>query len=240
VLERPLDFIRGPGEWRFSGLVRRVPLLVPILIVPSWISYLLIDERDDYDTENLLYFYIPDITEDFVSLVISLAITPLINTEGDQILLVTFLLATFGIAIERRLGIVPAVSLFWVTSIVAAVSGGLILHAIHPFLSHIDPIDEGMQRIFNGGSAGGFGFMGAFAATARWPWLWIGLFLIWEPGFWATVSQDFTSTFHIIAFTTGFVAVRFVLWDRLQARRRERTVREAEESRRRSARDHSG
>lgn len=109
MLERPLDLIRGPGESRIVGLLRRVPLLVPILIVPSWISYLLIDERDDYDTENLLYFYIPDITQDPVSLVISLAITPLINTEGDQILLVTFLLATFGVAIERRLGIVPAV-----------------------------------------------------------------------------------------------------------------------------------
>jgi hypothetical protein len=31
---------------------------------------------------------------------------------------------------------------------------------------------------------------------------------IWEPGFLILVSQDFTSTFHVIAFITGFAVGR--------------------------------
>jgi hypothetical protein len=74
-----------------------------LLLIPFWISYLLIDERDDYDTENPLFLHVPDITEDLLQFVLSRMITPAINDEGDQILLNSGLLLIFGRLIEKGL-----------------------------------------------------------------------------------------------------------------------------------------
>jgi hypothetical protein len=221
MLERTLQVVRTPVNWSSRSLLRRVPWAVVILLIPSWISYGLIDERDDYDTENLLYYYVPDITEDQLALVVAILITPVINTEGDQILLVTGLIGIFGTMINRKLGTPWTLAIFWGTTTAGALMGGILLHFLHPHFAHYEPIREGMERVFNGGSAGGFGFVGAYAATGRWTMLWGAVFLAWEPTFWATISRDYTSVFHLIAFLTGFGTMRFWLRGKIAARERE-------------------
>jgi membrane associated rhomboid family serine protease len=188
--------------------VQALPLGIILLLIPSWVSYLLIDERDDFDTENPLYLHVPDITQDPVQLVISLIITPVINTEGDQILLVTGLLLIFGSFVEKRLGAWRMFAIFWGASICGALLGGLLLHVLYPLFPDVEVFHTGWRRIFNGGSAGGFGLLAAFAATSKRWWIWVGIFTVWEPTFWATISQDYTSVFHIIAFLTGFLMAR--------------------------------
>jgi hypothetical protein len=198
------------------GLLRRCPWVVPVLLVPSWITWLTI-ERDLEVTEHLLFYHIPDITRDPLALLLNLTVTPLVNTETDQVILITVLIGTFGVIVERRLGALAALALFWGTSAVGALGGGLLLHTLYPLFPEVHAFAEGgWYRVFNGASAGAFGFMGAYAAMARWPLLWIGLFCVWEPAFWLLVSGDFTSAFHILAFVTGFVTVRYVLLERAQ------------------------
>jgi hypothetical protein len=184
----------------------RLPIGIGLLLIPSWISYLLIDDRDDFDTANPLYFHIPDLTQDPLMAVVALLVTPLVNTEGDQVLLVTGLLLAFGIPAELRLGTWSAVGIFWGASIVAGVSAGLLLHVLHPLFPDVETFDVGWRRVFNCGSAGGFALLGAFAVTSRWPWAWLGLFLAWELVFWSTISQDYTIAFHLIAVITGVAA----------------------------------
>jgi hypothetical protein len=188
--------------------VRALPLGIILLLIPSWISYFLIDERDDYDTETPLFFHVPDITQDLVQVVIAFLITPVINTEGDQILLVTGLLVAFGTFVEKRLGTWRMFAIFWGASISGALLGGLLLHVLYPLFPDVEVFHTGWRRVFNGGSAGGFGLMAAFAATSKHWWFWGGIFVVWEPAFWATISQDYTSVFHIIAFVTGFLLAR--------------------------------
>jgi hypothetical protein len=194
--------------------VRWFPVAILALLVPSWASYLLIDERDDFDTENPLFFHVPDLSQDPLGVVFTLLVTPVVNTEGDQVILVTVLLLAFGTVVERRLGSLAALGIFWGASIVAAIVGGFILHLLHPTFAHLEVIDVGWRRVFNGGSAGGFALLGALAATSGRPWIWLGLFAIWEPGFWLLVSQDFTSVFHLVAVATGFSAASWIIWAR--------------------------
>jgi hypothetical protein len=203
-----------PLPRRAARFLQRCPWVVPVLLVPAWISWFLVD-RDVEDTGHPLFYHIPDITQDPLALLLNLTITPLVNTQFDQIILITVLIGTFGVLVERRLGALTALALFWGTSAAGALGGGLLLHVLYPLFPEVHAFsDGGWYRVFNGASAGGFGFMGAYAAMARWPLLWIGLFFVWEPGFWLLVSGDFTSAFHILAFTTGFVTVRYFLYDR--------------------------
>lgn len=181
-----------------------------VLLALSWVTYFIFD-RDEYATGHPLYFHAPDLTQNPLAVAPNLLVTPLVNTQTDQILLVSGLLLLFGTAVERRLGTAAALALFWVASSTAAVLGGLLLH---PLYSHFPDVhmfaDGGWYRIFNGGSAGGFALLAAYAALSPRPWLWVGLFLVWEPVFWLFVSGDFTSVFHFIAFVTGFLGARWL------------------------------
>lgn len=143
----------------------------------------------------------------------NLFLAPLVNTETDQIILITVLIGTFGVLVERRLGAVAAFGIVWGTSAVGALAGGALLHVLYPIFSDVQAFEQSWNRVFNGASAGGFGLMAAYAASARRPWLWVGLFCIWEPSFWLLVPGDLTSVFHIIAFATGF-ATRYFMHDR--------------------------
>ena len=202
---------------RAISLLRRCPWVVLVLLVPSWLAWLTID-RDLEDTEHLLFYYIPDLTENFPAVLLNLAITPLINTETDQIILVTVLIGTFGVLVEKRLGALTALGIFWGTSTTGALAGGALLHVLYPLFPDVQAFQQSWNRVFNGASAGGVGLMAAYAAMAKHPLLWIGLFCLWEPAFLLLVSQDFTSVFHMIAFVTGFVTVRFFLYERAQTK----------------------
>jgi hypothetical protein len=149
-----------------------MPWIVLVVLPPAWLTALTL-ERDLYDTDNPLYYRIPNITRDPVALVLNLTITPLINTETDQVMLITVLIVAFGTAVERRFGAGASLGIFWGTSAAGALVGGLLLHLLYPLFPEVAVFESGWNRVFNGASAGGFGLMGAFAATAHRPLVWI-------------------------------------------------------------------
>ncbi|QKT03909.1 rhomboid family intramembrane serine protease [Ectothiorhodospiraceae bacterium 2226] len=204
------------AETRVGRALRRTPVVVWVLLVPSWVTALIMD-RDEFATDHLLYYHIPDLTEAPLRILPNLFVTPLVNTQVDQVILITILIGTFGVLVERRLGALAALAIFWGTSAAAALGAGVLLHLLYPLFPDVHTFGEGgWYRVFNGASAGGFGLMAAYAALSPRPWLWIGLFALWEPTFWLLVTNDYTFAFHFIAFTTGFVGVR--LYQRRQRR----------------------
>jgi hypothetical protein len=191
------------SSW-FGG--RGIPWGILLLLVPSWITYLVI-ERDELDTGHPLFFYPPNLTQDPLAVVVNLLVTPLVNTQTDQILLVTGLLLLFGTRAEWQLGTRATLAIFWLATTVAAIVSAGLLHVLYPMFPDVYMFAEGgWYRVFNGGSAGSYALMAAFAVTSPRRWLLIGAFVLWEPGFWLLISRDYTPVFHISAFLTGYAA----------------------------------
>jgi hypothetical protein len=207
---------RVGGKGTAGRLLGNVPWIIPLLLIPSWMFWFLI-EREDDETDHLLFFYMPDLVERPLRLIPNLTLTPFVNTENDQIVLITVLIAVFGTLVERRLGLIAALAVFWGTSSVAAIGGAVLFHLLHPLVPEFGPIASGAERVFNGASAGGYGLMGAFAATTRRPFLWLAIFAAWEPTFWWLVDAlEFTPVFHVVAFATGIFMVRGFFRERLR------------------------
>lgn len=203
--------------------VASVPRIIPILLIPSWASWLLMD-REDGDLDHLLYFYAPDMIERPWRLIPNVTVTPLVNTQNDQVVLVSVLIVVFGGLVERRLGLWRALAVFWATSSAAALLGGALFHLLEPWFGDFEVVASVRERVYNGASAGGYGLMGAFAATTKHLRWWAAVFVVWEPAFWFVIAQalEFTPTFHVIAFLTGVLLVRTVFFARLQQHRQER------------------
>lgn len=198
-------------EARLDDWTAGFPLML-LLLIPSWASYFALD-RPDAGNSHILFYAIPDLHRDPLSIPPALLLTPLVNTQTDQVFLVTVLIAVFGVAVERRVGIVAALAVFWGTSTLAALGSGVLLHALYATVPDAHIVDEAWRRLFNGGSAGGIGLAGAlagiYAGLRRW-WVagaLIALFVAWEFTFWAVQLRNFTSTFHLIAFVAGFAAL---------------------------------
>ncbi|MBX3467593.1 MAG: hypothetical protein KF878_11955 [Planctomycetes bacterium] len=207
-----LRLLRPRAEVRRAGGRTGVPWAVLLLVLASWTSFLLIDERDEFAVDHPLYIHFPDFSERPWRIVPNLVVTPLVNTQPDQIVLVTALLLGFGIPVERRLGSKVVLGVFWGATAMAAVLGAGALHVLYPLFPDVHAFSEGgWYRVFNGGSAGGFGLMGAMAATSRFTAVWVALYCLWEPSFWLVVTQDFTAVLHVTAFFTGLGAAGVVL-----------------------------
>lgn len=228
--ERVLKPAGWYGVTCVGRLVKSFPLIVLVLI-PGWITALTIN-RDADDTSQLFFYHIPDLTDDPLLIPVNLITTPLVNTQMDQTILVTALVCTFGVLVERRLGTMAAFGLFWGTTIAAALAAGFLLHGLYPLFPDVQVFEDAWTRVYNGGSAGGYGLMAGFAATTRWPWMWLGIFFAWEPVYWLLVSGSlytYTPTFHIMAVISGYLAGRFYLQPRARRRaeaRRERELRQ--------------
>jgi hypothetical protein len=121
---------RQASGWRRAArdrgalsLLARCPLVVPVLLVPSWVTWLTI-ERDLHDTDHPLFYHIPDLTRDPLAVLVNLVITPLVNTETDQVILITVLIGTFGVMVERRFGAAAARALSCAPPPAGALGGG--------------------------------------------------------------------------------------------------------------------
>jgi membrane associated rhomboid family serine protease len=194
-----------------------IPWGILLLLVPSWLTYLLV-ERDELDTGHPLFFYPPNLTQDPAAVLVNLLVTPIVNTQTDQILLVTGLLLLFGIRVEWQYGTRATLGIFWLATAVAAVFSAALLHVLYPLFPDVYMVAEGgWYRVFNGGSAGSYALLAAYSVTSPRRWLWIGAFVLWEPGFWLLITGDYTPVFHISAFLTGWLAAWWLI------RRRERS-----------------
>jgi hypothetical protein len=190
----------------------RFPWGIVALLVPSWITFLVLPDRDTFDTENPLYFHPPNLTEEPLRTLGQLLYTPFVNTEFDQILLVTGLLLLFGVPFELRCGTWQAIAVFGIATTVAAVFGAALLHLLYPLFPDVHMFaDGGWNRVFHGGSAGGWGLMAAFAATTRHPWIWLVGFVAWEGAWWVLLTGDYTPVFHATTVVTGYVVTRWFM-----------------------------
>jgi hypothetical protein len=189
---------------------------VAFYLIVSWAIYLpLVRPRggrfsvDKGPYEDLLYS-IPDLSEDRLGVLRSLAASPWLNHNLLQLLYVTALMLLFGAAVERGLGARRTALFFFGTTLVAAIGAGLLLHLIYPDLSDRPIFVRAWEKTWSGGSAGCFGLMGVLAARSPRPGRLLGLFVAWELVVLAAYLRNYTSAFHLIALATGFLMARFL------------------------------
>ena len=181
------------------------PWAVCVLLAVSWLTFVISPERDEYE-RHPLFFHAPDLTQDPLRILPQLFITPLYNTQFDQIVLITGLLVLFAVPFELRVGWKPVVAIFWLTSAAAALLGAALLHLLYPAFPDVYTFaDAGWYRTFNGGSAGSWGLMAAFATTSRRTWPWIFGFACWELFWFIGMTQDYTLFFHGFAVLAGLL-----------------------------------
>jgi hypothetical protein len=193
-----------------------VPFVIVYLVV-AWVLFVPAAEKRgthywiDEDAVGHLLYRMPDLTENPVRALRALVTAPWINHDSLQLVYVTALLLTFGIAFEAKEGTGRLMAVFFGTSAVAAVASGLLLDAIYPQLWDTRVFEVAWNRFWTGGSAGCFGVLGAFAARARRPVPLLTGFLLWESVIWWTVLQNYASAFHLTALASGYLFIRYVL-----------------------------
>lgn len=195
----------GVPSWR---ALRHTPRVL-LLLIPAWITVLTIDEPAAADA-GPVFFRPSDIMGEPLSIIPALVIGPLVHLKLDQTLLVTGQLILFGIAVERRLTAFTAFAVFWATTAAGALAAGLLLHVLHAGFPDADSVTAAWERIYSGGSVGGFGLMGALAALSRRPWVLVAIYAAWELVAWYFVLRNFTPAFHGIGFVTGYAMVWYV------------------------------
>jgi membrane associated rhomboid family serine protease len=189
---------------------------VALYLVVSWAIYLpLVRPRggrfsvDKGPFEDLLYA-IPDLSEDRLGVLRSLAASPFLNHNLLQLLYVTSLLFLFGAAVERDLGARRTALFFFGTTLAGAIVAGLLLHLIYPDLSARPIFVRAWEKTWSGGSAGCFGLMGVLAARSPRPGRLLVLFVAWELVVLLAYLRNYTSAFHLIALATGFLVTRYL------------------------------
>jgi hypothetical protein len=187
----------------------RCPWIVLLVLVPSLLTFFLV-ERDVLDTGNPFYYYVPDLFASPWRALVNLTITPLINVGVGQMVVLFLFVGGCGSLIERRLGARVAIGMFWGTSAIAAIFGGLVWHALHPLFEDTSMFHRPLERIYSGGSAAAFGMFGAYAALSRRTWLYVAVFVTWETGYWL-VKESFIPFFHFAGFFSGFGLMRWYL-----------------------------
>lgn len=187
----------------------RCPWIVLLVLVPSALTFLLV-ERDVLDTANPFYYYVPDLFASPWRAIPNLTITPLINVGVGQIIVLMLFVGGCGSLIEWRLGARVAIALYWTTSAVAAICGGLAWHALYPLFEDSAMFQRPLERIYSGGSAAAFGMFGGYAALSRRTWLYVVVFVTWETSYWL-VKGNFIPFFHVPGFFSGLALMRWYL-----------------------------
>jgi hypothetical protein len=208
IMKKPLSNLAD--WWKTRPL--RCPWIVLTVLAPAVVSAFLID-RDIHDTDNILFYFIPDLATEPWRVIPNLVVTPLINGGVEQMTILFAVVGTLGIWLERREGAPVAVGAFWATSAFAALFAGVVWHLFYPLFPAVEFLQPPAERIYNGGSAGAFGVAGAFAARSRRGWILIALFLVWETGYWY-VREDFIPVFHFSGFFGGYGLMKAVAWRR--------------------------
>jgi hypothetical protein len=188
-----------------------------VYLVVSWFLFVpnSYDDGDKYEIEGDRFdpyvFRVPDLSENLPRALRSLVTAPYINHDSLQLIYVTVLVLLFGVIFEVREGPLTTVLVFFGTTFVAAVIGGVLLHLIYPELWEASFLETAWRRKWSGGSPGCFGLMGGLAARARSPWLPLGLFALWEIFILTVNLRDYTSVFHFVALFTGYLVVRHLI-----------------------------
>lgn len=210
-----LPWTDGTGRRR-SGW-RDAPVFTPAYIIASWLLFIPAAERingkwsiDEEAVGHLLY-HVPDLSRDFPLALRSLLTAPWLNHDSLQLIYVTALLLIFGLVFEVREGTIRLVLVFFGTTFLSAIAGGLVLDAIYPELWDTRMLEKAWERTWSGGSVGCFGVMGAIAGRTRRPFALVLIFLAWEGFLWWVNLRSYTSVFHITALGAGFVATRFLI-----------------------------
>lgn len=207
------------GSGRHHQGVRRL-LAAPmtgLYVLITWTVFVLLAVPSDdkwfvlgQATKDAYAFRIPQLSTDPFAAARAFLVAPFLNHEALQLGAITVLVLLFGITFESREGSARFVLIFLGAGATAVFVAGILLHAVHPFVDH--PIlDRAWTRAWVGGSAGGFGVLGAIAARARNPWPLMAFFVFWElnVGWW--YLQSFTPAFHLTALWIGFTVVRYLL-----------------------------
>ena len=208
------------GSGRIVGSWRRLPRAVACSIgylILSWALFVPLSYDDggkykiDEERVDSYIYRVPDLSEDLIHALRSLATAPFLNHDSLQLIYVTLLMLLFGVIFEIREGPRTAVLVFFGSTFFAAIVGGVLLHVIYPDLWDASFLETAWERTWSGGSAGCFGLMGGLAARARKPWILLGLFGLWEDFIEYVNLRSYTTVFHFAALFAGFVVVRYLI-----------------------------
>lgn len=226
-------YLQNSSWWtRCRTKLAAVPISV-LYVVATWALFVPLANRVDgtyaidLDRVSPYVYRIPDLSADFPRAVRALATAPFLNHDGIQLVYISILVLIFGLRFERREG-ARRTALFFVVGLVSGAFGaGMFLHLIYPEITSAPMYAYAWERSWSGGSAGCFAVMGALAVRSRRPWLFLGLTVLWDlywpylrvwaagssgPQFdlvWWHVLHSFTSVFHLIALSVGYLVARF-------------------------------
>jgi hypothetical protein len=202
-----------PG-WRRAPRAAR---FLAVYLAASWALFLPMAERTpgnysiDTDRVRPFLYHIPDLLQNPLHALATLASAPWLNHNAVQLVYVTALLLVVGVPFEAREGAARTAAFFFGTTLAGAVGAGLLLHALYPEVWDSAFAARAWERTWSGGSAGTFGLMGALAARARRPWPLLGLFVFWEANVVGWYLREYTPAFHLSALPAGFVAARYAV-----------------------------
>jgi hypothetical protein len=225
-------YLQDSGWWRWClARVSAVPVSL-LYVVVTWALFLPLAHRADgtytidLDRVSPFVYRIPELSTDFPRSVRALATAPFLNHDIVQLIYITILVLIHGMRFERREG-ARSTALFFVLGLIAGAFGaGVLLHLVYPEITTAPMYAYAWDRSWSGGSAGCFAVMGALAARSRRPWLSLGIVVLWDlfwpylrvlvsgsggPQFdlvWWHVPHSFTSVFHLIALTVGYLVAR--------------------------------
>lgn len=205
-----------PGEAAGPDWWRRFPANLVYMVASSLLFALFVARygRDRDAVPRWLYeFFVyeaPQLTQDVPRTLLNFATAVWLNTHPVQMLYVILLLLMFGIWFEVHEGTARAVLVFYASSIGAALYAGILLHVLR-LLFDAAWIERAWVEPWAGGSAGGFGLMGGFAARARNPWPLLSAFVAWEVSVEWWHLRSYTPVFHVAALIIGYGLTRYTL-----------------------------
>lgn len=226
----------GTGK-RWRGWAR-LPLTAPAslcYVVVMWALFLPLAHADggifkiDLERVQPYVYSIPDLTANPLAAGRALLTAPFLNHDSVQLIYISILVVLFGIVFEVREGTRRTVLFFAGGLVTGAVGAGLLLHLLYPAVTDAPLYATAWARTWSGGSAGCFGVMGALAGRTRRPGALLAMLVLWdlnwpllraaltdkrEPQFdlvWWHLPHSYTSAFHLIALTAGFLVARYWL-----------------------------
>jgi hypothetical protein len=202
------DTLRGPPG-SVAAAFRRLKF-VGVFLLLAWPAFLVLVRGDGWipsAVQHEIGFFLGRFETDAARAVVVSHIGIVVQHSWPQIIYVTTLLLTAGVAYESREGTLRTLLVFYGACLagVAALTLVVLLEPIHGQAA----LAEHVGRVsWSGASVGCFGILGALVATARNPWPILGVWLAVEFFIESQMLPELALIMHMVGFLFGYTASR--------------------------------